>query len=281
MIYKVFYPSDSIKDFIKYYWYMEDHVGNPKEKDLLIPDLSSELIFNFDTLYHRFSLRQDVKENITKSCLIGQRSISIIANRPSKVRLFGIKFKPGALFSFFGIPEKELKNSSISLSDLNSNSLIELEDKILNQKKIKLLPAQLDQYFIQKLKSFELVDLNIFNSYLKKIARLKDASELESFRAENQIHYKKLERLFARYAGISARSFIKINRFKNFYKAFNKGQHNFYNSSIYEFGYYDQNHFIKDFTFFTNQNPSQYYKIETQLTDSILIQTLDFLKKAR
>ncbi len=281
MIYTIFHPSEALSKFIKYYWYMEDPIGNGNERDLLIPDLSSELIFNYDSLYHRYSIKQDNKEDIKMSCLIGQRNQSIFANRQSKTRLFGVKFKTGALYTLFGIPEKELNNKSVPINELGNSFIIELEDKILNQREIELIPAILDEYFTLKLASIDLNELNNFNHYLKGISNLADVTQLRGFRKTHDIHYKKLERLFTKYGGVSARNFIRINRFKNFYKAFNKENHSFYDSTIYELGYYDQNHFIKDFFFFTNQNPSQYYQKQSNLSDSILIQTLDLLKNKK
>jgi AraC-like DNA-binding protein len=257
---------------------MDDPVGNPLKRDLLIPDLCSEVIFNFDSVYHRYHLTPSEAASVTMSCITGQRSHSILANRPDKVRLFGIKLTPGSLFTLFNIPERDLKNKSIPVYDLMDHGLSKLEQEVFGLKNIKEAPLAIDKFLQKRLWGKDLSELNFFHRCLNDVARLDDVSQLESVRSLHGLHYKKMERLFARYGGISAGNYVKINRFKKFYKSFHKGNEAFYNNSIYDFGYYDQNHFIKDFQHYTGQNPTKYYQLKTNLTDTILIRTLNLLK---
>jgi AraC-like DNA-binding protein len=73
-----------------------------------------------------------------------------------------------------------------------------------------------------------------------------------------RVSYKWMERNFNKYLGISPKEFTRLQRFLSAYLAMCKTLKQDMLSIAIECGYYDQNHFIKDFKRFTGQTPAYY-----------------------
>ena len=69
---------------------------------------------------------------------------------------------------------------------------------------------------------------------------------------------RQFERVFKEQIGFSAKSFMNIVRFKSLIDAYSKGR-NSLTDLAYEYGYYDQSHFIKDFKAFSGYTPRVYF----------------------
>jgi methylphosphotriester-DNA--protein-cysteine methyltransferase len=92
---------------------------------------------------------------------------------------------------------------------------------------------------------------------------------IEDLKDALDIHYKTLERKFKTYVGLSPKTFSRIVRFKNTYKQFHHiARHD--PSFFLDLGYYDQNHFIKDFKYFLHTTPTAYLRKKLSLSDEIV-----------
>ncbi len=278
MIYQVIKPGVAISNYIKYYWYLYDPLGNAgHQKDLLIPDGSLEWVLNDNTQYNRFELSSDLTI-VNESVIVGRRNKSILANRPGTTRLVGIKFKPGALYIMSQIPESEFKNVAICTDLVLPKETKELETRVFNSSSLQEMKMVLDDFFFERFKAVHSTDFQLITAIIHYINKANDYPNLESIWTRFNLSKKKLERLFAKYVGLSPKSYIRVIRFKQVYKHFNKANTSFYDHSFFQYGYYDQMHFIKDFKYFTGQSPTQYYSNQSNLSDDILIETLRQLK---
>ena len=71
------------------------------------------------------------------------------------------------------------------------------------------------------------------------------------------ISSRHLQRLFNFYIGDTAKSFCRIVRFQNLLKIDPSVKLIKSEKSYYDFGYYDQTHFIKEFKLFYGKTPSK------------------------
>ncbi|WP_162276939.1 helix-turn-helix domain-containing protein [Mucilaginibacter pedocola] len=69
-----------------------------------------------------------------------------------------------------------------------------------------------------------------------------------------------LERHFLEVVGITPKMYSRIVRFNKVYNILQHGQYNTWQEVIYNFNFYDQAHFIKDFKKFFNRTPSEVHK---------------------
>lgn len=281
--YHVLKPSSALRPWIKYYWTLQDNIGTTNEElkshsnyDLVIPDGSTELIFNWGAAYKRKGLNNGDKKIIRKSCIVGQRNYSVLARRLEPTRLIGIKFKPSALFQLTGIPEVEFKNQVVDLNEFELPKLDRLEEALYQTENIHSCIQLLEQFFLDKLLSGKTrpKQLNDILTFIQN----QDQVDLKCLHKQFELHPKKLERLFNQQVGLSPKNYLKVMRFKKVYKQVNRQQMSFYDQSFFDAGYYDQMHFIKEFKSFTGLSPSDYYKGNTAISDQILTDTIGQLK---
>lgn len=283
--YQVFKPTFAIRHWVKYYWSLSDLMGNtndglpgPPRYDLVIPDGSTELIFNWGSAYERKGLGSTDQEIMRRSCMVGQRNQSVLARRLEPTQLIGVKFKPGALSQLLGIPEVHFKNQVVAISDLNLPGFDRLEAALYECKDIQLCLQKLDQFFMSAL-LMQGTNTGQLNPILRCIQD-NHMIDLQTLQQQFEIHPKKLQRLFNQHVGLSPKNYLRVMRFKNLYKQINRQAMAFYDQSVFDWGYYDQMHFIKEFKSFIGQSPSDYYQGKGAVSDKILTDTLGQLKKA-
>ena len=112
--------------------------------------------------------------------------------------------------------------------------------------------------------------LNPFDRMVQHIRSCKGGITVEKLADQLFVSRRTLHRQFRERIGIAPKSYINIVRFQNslsqFYQAPYKGWANVY----YDFGYYDQTHFIRDFKRFTGRTPSSFLQSERSLSDFFL-----------
>jgi AraC-like DNA-binding protein len=75
-----------------------------------------------------------------------------------------------------------------------------------------------------------------------------------------------LQQLFQKYIGVSPKFFARIVRFSYIFKVIKDEDPN-WADVVYEAGYYDQSHFIRNFKAFTGEDPSAYIFAEKSLAN--------------
>jgi len=280
LYYKIFQPAPQLKPFIRYYWILRGiDQGSAGTNDLLIPDGCTEIIFNDSSVYARTDVTSGQELSINESCVVGQRNKSILARRIGHTHLVGVKLSAGALNLLSGIPESEFRNLSIALEGLKKTWLTELEERVFEQDSEAQMISLLNAAFQSRLNGNRGHDLQLSQAISRYILGAELMPDLSGIQERYQLHSKKLERLFNQYIGLSPKNYLKVMRFKKAYKRLNRHKTSFYDGSIYDLGFYDQNHFIKDFQFFTSQSPSDYYGQRSEISDEVLLQTMRQLRQ--
>ena len=117
----------------------------------------------------------------------------------------------------------------------------------------------LDNYFIQKLQRGEDNNRLLVRNIIENIHHKKGKVEIANLLSSFQLNYKRLERLFKKYVGISPKIYCRIVRFNStlFYQA--KRPEDNLTQLAYSAGYFDQMHFIKEVKHFTKLTPKAFF----------------------
>ena len=174
--------------------------------------------------------------------------------------IFGFYLYPHALPQLFCLPANELTNHSTDLKALCGKQGEILEEKIMlasdNDQRVQLacdfLQARLKNVDTEYTKKF---------SSIKTILNSRQPISVKALADNSFLSIRQFERKFKEFSGFSPKLFSRITRFNSL---LNK---TFQNKSLtqiaYEYGYYDQSHFIHDFQKFSGYNPKEYFKQET------------------
>lgn len=172
---------------------------------------------------------------------------------------FVIRFYPVTFFKLFDIDEDCFQKKQVfDFSEIagygfeklkeayyRSSSAEERRDIIVN-----FLSEKMSPYTYPKL-------LTNIQNYIDKQSNLKVKDILENYAI--RLNYKWLERNFKKHLGISPQSYLLIRRFLNAYLDLDASTSKDLLQIALDNGYYDDNHFIKDFRRFSGLPPKTYF----------------------
>ena len=212
---------------------------------MLFPDRNNKVCINIDS-----------KENIVKSGWVDAGVMKKVYVRYLEYLeyILIIRFKPEYFHQLFNLKPSFFKCKNItSLAEIN-----------------------FDIEFLSQIFATDSIDnkINIIESYIKslitlndKVGLLKSAVELinqtkgqisvADVIREIGVNYKWLERNFSKYLGLTPKEYIQLQRFISAYLNLHADPNDLLNVAITN-GYYDYNHFLKEFKDFTGKTPIEY-----------------------
>ena len=189
-----------------------------------------------------------------------------------RVSLIVVVFQPFGAHEFLKTPASVLKDQIVTLSNFVGNEAYLFEEKILGSKvnTIELVESFITSTVKSDQKSSEavkaVVNLAVQNHGLISVTQLADYSCMSE---------RQLERKFLEYVGHTPKQFTNIIKLQYFLKLLkNKSTQSNFTSLVYDAGFYDQAHLIKEFKKNTGLTPSQY---QSQ-TQSLALNFFQFTK---
>lgn len=211
--------------------------------------------------------------------IVGIHKIENIVNvQPTgRGEMIAVAFKPGGFAKLFNLSANKVQNTIVAVNKYLNSELLN------NIKQVKLQKTPNDR--INKTISF--LKLMLKNSSFKtrknhlniidKIQIKNGCVVLKKLCDEMNINLRAVERSFHLNIGISPKEYIRIIRFNNVLSALYNGSFKNWHELIYNFGYYDQSHFIHDFKTVTGFTPNN-FMINNHKAKSIYLDRFGLLK---
>lgn len=169
---------------------------------------------------------------------------------------FGIRFLPGAFSMLFNVDASELCNRSEYLESVQTNLHKYIQQLMNTRVSIDTLCNNINSYFLSYITNLEVSFDNRFFKALTCILCNKGMVNIET-ELNNGISSRHLQRLFKFYVGDTTKSFCRVIRFQNLLKIDPSISQLQADKLFYDLGYYDQNHFIKEFKQYYGTTPSK------------------------
>jgi len=255
---QVFAPHQALQDYVQNYSYFCFGADvDPMSALDMYPAEFTQLSFVLDE-YHQF--RESGVERVDgyPLCFVGLldqgRSFDLF---PKKV--VQILFKPYGAFKLFGIPQRYFCNqgTDVQLLFADTKSLTEQLREVADSpfKAISLLEAWL-------LKRLTLAVKNDVNGVAYACAQIqKDLGmvRIEELCRKVGMSTTTMGEQFREKVGFSQKTFSRIVRFNNIHNYISLNHAVNWQELVYTFGFFDQNHFIKEFKHFYGCTPSQWH----------------------
>jgi len=174
-------------------------------------------------------------------------------------QVFIIRFYPAAFYQLFGLKSQYFRNKPIlsfeEIARTNHFSIKEFFSYHSIEQKVAFVEKYIQNCFT-KIDTAE--TLNKTLDYIHKTKGLRTVRHLSD---DVGVNYKWLERSFARNIGLLPKEYIQLQRFIHAYFGLMGNQEVNLMETALSNGYYDYNHFLKDFKTYTGKTPLAYLKL--------------------
>ena len=234
-------PRKELSEVVICFWELSNPQNIPNHF-LIIPDGTIDLMVNSSV---------DPKLEVVLS---RKEPATILI--PPQSSIFGIRFYPSAFSSIFKVPVNEFSDNFELFEDVvPGKATFFLAEQLAETNEKCSKKEFFENFFISYLARNELIyDSRLLNA-LHLIYEKKGLCAIEKSLNEG-VSPRQLRRLFAHYLGHSPKEFSKIIQIQSTIQGMHKP-----GFSFWDFGYYDQPHFIREMRKFTSFAPTHLQKL--------------------
>ncbi|KAA0992586.1 AraC family transcriptional regulator [Dyadobacter aurulentus] len=168
----------------------------------------------------------------------------------------GIRFLPSMFPQIFKVDASSLSNRFEELSNVIPATADFIASSFNERLSASEIVTRFDQYFSRLIAQVTFYDDNRFYNAVGLILQNAGVLNIEND-IDTGLSSRQLRRLFEFYIGDTPKTFSKVVRFQNIFRAKPSQQSLRENKLFYDSGYYDQAHFIKEFKNFYGVTPSR------------------------
>ncbi len=244
-------PDTRLSNYIDNYWIASGLITNSAIKYSILPDCCSDIIINLgDGIISSNNMDH---LNPYKSYLIGTSTKFSGISVRGFINLVGIRFKPLGLKAFIRqFHLGELKNQFIEIHDFEIDRIF--QGKIPEKQSIK---QQLDVYLLSIIQQ-GYTSNNIVSAAIQLIKQRHGLLKIADLSSKVNTSERNLERLFSANVGLTPKEFSRITKLMTVNKALRNNKNKDLGQVAFDFDYYDQSHFTKDFVAFSGELPSAF-----------------------
>jgi len=234
-------PSGDLAPFVGHYWIITwDLRGHPPQTQETLPHPSVHIALEFG----RSGIYGVVKGRFTRVI-------------EGKGKVFGIKFRPGGFYPFLRSPVSRLTNRIVPLGNLFGTAGDALASSVLAKRSERAMVAVAEDFLRRQAPQRDSMADKI-GHIVEQIAADRTITRVEIAAKQSGVSVRSLQRLFARYVGVSPKWVINRHRLHEVVDRLAKGETVDWTQLAFELGYFDQAHFIKDFKAIIGRTPGEY-----------------------
>ncbi len=259
MTYYTVKPSERLKELVRFFWIFEGSASTAQPfVHRTLANSSPELIFHFAGTFHDL-LSDGGSERSFQSGVHAQTSRYRRFRTEDSFGILGAYLYPYAIPILFGLPADELTDRLLDLSTLVTSDTRDLNEKVFsaanNSERISIVSTWLEHRYTTA------GDPRVVYA-VQAILQRSGMVDVGALARKCNVSVRQLQRVFRDSVGLSPKKFSRIVRFNSVVRQ-QVGPDVSMASLGYEFGYYDQSHFIRDFTEFTGLTPGTFFSRTT------------------
>ena len=247
-------PSENIKSYVEGFYVFS--CNDIEENQLVFNDGLPTIIFLPSTTDHINIHNNGSLITFQTAWINGGIMKNIYINDLNKVEsVLVVRFKPYAFYDIFNLPTHFFRNKCVaSLADINFDPFV--LNKIYSEKQDSNRIRQIESYIEQI--AFASKRNALFDSAMEYISTMKGQTTVSHVAHQIGVNYKWLERSFLNCLGISPKAYILLQRFIFAYINFTDNKEKDLTEVALASGFYDYNHFLKEFKSYTGKTPLEY-----------------------
>lgn len=248
-----FKPKIKLNNLIFSYYFIQNYVTTHDN----IPPLGHPVIqFHLRNNINAFFSNYDFP--IDDIMIVGQLSKFAQINNTENSSMIGVNLKPTALFKILNTSTKPFTDKGTPAMPYFGEEIYKLLGKLKSNIPDNEKVALLDEFFINLIADKPLLN-DKFDILIDKIFEKKANITINEIKKICPISERTLQRYFNDRIGFSLKTYLRVLRNLYFFKIITQNQNKNIQEIIFEAGYYDYAHFIKDFKLMTGTTPQKYF----------------------
>lgn len=240
-------PSPALAEMVEHYWHVSwDLRGMPAQQQETLPHPNVHFV---------------VEPGLTG--IYGVHTGRFIKRLEGKGQAFGIKFKAGGFFPFYGAPVSELQNRSLDPHRVFGDETSRFETEVLSSVDVEAMTMAAERLLLAHLPA---TDSNVarVSELVASIEADRSLTSVDALVQQCELGKRALQRLFNRYVGVSPKWVINRYRLHEAIAQLQAGTPIAWTDLALALGYFDQAHFIRDFRKLVGRSPADYARAESR-----------------
>ena len=248
-------PRFPLSDHISYMWYCcSDDI---KQDVISLPIPSVEMVLNFGESYRITGNDNSIVINNNRHWLSGLQSQPTVTSLRGRHECLGIVFKSTGVLAFTTIPLSDLGDRPTELTSVWGREAETLYEALHETVKVidKFMLAE--HFLLKRLRPEYAVNHHLAKA-IRSFERHPSGIQMKDLYSAAGISKKSLTHLFRRYIGMPPGRYRRLLVFNQTLTAIRMQAGSRLTDVAYDHDYFDQSHFIKEFSSFAGCTPKQY-----------------------
>jgi AraC-like DNA-binding protein len=237
-----YHASPDLDPFVEHYWSVDwDLRGQPPQRVETLPHPSVHMIF----------------ERGRKSEVRGPARAKFSRFLQRKGRVFAVKFRPGGFYPFVRVSVSRFRDVVIGIKDIFGPQGLDLDRAVLKSDDDSSCIAAVEA-FLRSRRPQANENASLASEIVYAVARERGILKVQDLVDRYDMDKRTLQRLFARYVGVSPKWVIQRYRLHEAAEQLGASATMSQSELALSLGYSDQAHFVRDFKAIVGVSPAAY-----------------------
>ena len=258
MIYRELDTHAGLAPYVQLVWMMEsEHADDHASRSLIMPDGIVEVVFHYGDPW--ITTVAGGKRTVQpKSFAISQMRRCIEIESNGRTGFVSVRFYPWGAYHFFDEPVSSFLDDTVGTETLWPSYHEDLMENLRAAPGGAGYACIVQRFLLDRLKEYRKDD-GALDEAVKLIRSSGGQLSIEEVGQRVGLSRKQLERKFASTVGTTPKTFARISRFLSICHHLEGHRQKTLTQLAYECGYFDQAHFIREFTAFSGFTPKAFF----------------------
>jgi AraC-like DNA-binding protein len=268
-----FAPSPALRPYIKCFHSLEiDDADGDEPYERFTPDGCAEMNFNLAGPPQRRDATH-AERRLEPAYTVARSSTSYFMRPAGVVRLVGARFHPWGLHAFTSVPLDEITDNTAPSAALFGVGVDDLHERISRCTKVNEAIAELEDFLLAK-RVFHEEDPMVIDA-ARRIERSNGTIAMAEVLMPYGIGQRRFQQRFLQCIGTPAKVFARLMRFQHSLRMLTADREASQLDLAFEGNYFDQSHFVNEFTAFAGASPTRYLAEVHPLNDAAVLGHLE------
>jgi AraC-like DNA-binding protein len=257
MLMKEYIPALQLQNYIHRYWIFSSREAMTAEKCVMdgFVKMFIYLNDNLPEYYDKNGQKKEWGDGIGGH----QTDRDLTISTPGDLRLIFCIFRPFGFYRLFKTPIRLLNNNVVPLEAFLGGRTRELKDRLLSAPGDEDKIGVVDDFFLSLIRPLPVAYRSCVEYAQNQLMQNNGMLNIDGLSSRLNISRRSLERYFSDNVGMPPKYYARVLRFNYAFGLKRANPALDWFDIIYDCGYFDQTHFIKDFKHFTGKAPTAFY----------------------